>query len=366
MEVDHAHNFGYTSGDFHTFNDSLFNTSQTPTDYLLSTPSRRRSVLQPHAIIALTLCVIAILANCLSLLATLRVRGGLTTHYRLVISLAISDILIAVSVMLYLLNTALNPRRRRDVTNPTLNVGADCAFVTIKALNTTALNISLLNLMGMAIDHHIAIMRPLHYHRLMSPQRGTIMIAIFWVIAVICGFSDIISGFTKYKQKYSRKYNYCDFVYQTVYQEEYTVFSIALLCLFAMFIIYINIFREVRCKRPPPAGHEARSYHNENTKAIVTTLLILVSFAVCWLPSCLFQISLLIQVSVDRQAIRPVLKAFLRADKYLYDLLLLNCILDPIIYVIRKRDVQQGYLNLFYVVCRQTFTTGTEYTGTVV
>ena len=324
-------------------NDSAYNSSDydsDDTDNLMY--GMEEIIWEPHNLIAITLSVIAITANVLSLFATLHVRGGLTSHYRLVVSLAVSDILISTSVMLHLINTHLNPRSTRSA-NPMDGLWQDCAFVLIKALNTTSLNISLLNLMGMAIDHYLAVLRPLHYSAIMSVRRGSIMIAVLWVIAIICGFSDFLSGLHKY-HAHSEHYNYCDFVFETKYQDEYTVFAIAILCLFVMSYIYVRIYIEVhRIQSRPDGGREMQ----RNIKAVITTLFILGTFVLCWLPNCLFEIAMIIQVVVDRSKLIKLFEAYVRATKYLYDLLLLNCILDPIIYATRMRDVRHGYRKLF-------------------
>jgi hypothetical protein len=41
-------------------------------------------------------------------------------------------------------------------------------------------------------------------------------------------------------------------------------------------------------------------------------------------------------------------QSLLIVDRYLYDLLILNTLCDPIIYVIRINDVQTGYRLMFY------------------
>ncbi len=57
---------------------------------------------------------------------------------------------------------------------------------------------------------------------------------------------------------------------------------------------------------------------------------------------CLFQVIMIVQVQYGyvAEAWIPILQ---EADKYLYDLLLLNCILDPLIYAIRMPEVRCGY-----------------------
>ena len=233
-----------------------------------------------------------------------------------------------------------------------------CCFVITKALNTTALNISLLNLMGMAIDLYLAILRPLHYPQLMDKQRVNLMIGILWMVAILCGFSDAFSVIPE--RKHLKRFNFCEMAYMTPYQDEFTVFSIALVCFFIMVFIYIRIYIKInrthltRLSRLQEDNrrHQVLDF-NRNRKALVTTLMILGSFVVCWLPLCLFQVALIIQVSIDSSVVEPLLAVLMNADQYLYDLLLLNAICDPLVYAIRMPEVQFGYRRLWMKLTRR-------------
>ncbi len=303
---------------------------------------------QPHHIVALILGFLAIALNILSILAIVKTRRGLTAHYRFIISLALSDILIGMSVTLHIINRIVNPAFQVGYGPWGKRIVARCFYMFFKAMNTTSLNITLLNLMGMAIDHFLAILRPLHYPTLMDKSRATVLIVSFWILAIICGFSDFLSGYPKY-YKYTKRYNYCEFIYLTKYQDEYPMFAIAILCLFVMTFTYVCMFLAIRGRHQNvgPVRQEVQ----RNKKALLTTLLILGTFILCWLPMCLFQIILIIKVKLDVNSVQHLLKVFLQADRYLYDLLLLNAIFDPIIYAVRMREVQYGYRRLAMICC---------------
>ncbi len=232
------------------------------------------------------------------------------------------------------------------IDNLHLTLHCRCMFIGIKALNTTSLNITLLNLMGMAIDHFLAIVKPLHYPVLMHKRRASAIIAAFWLVAVLCGFSDFMSGYSKYP-RFKHLYNYCEFVYLTKYQEEYPTFAIALMCAIVMITSYVIILRVIRrCHRGIGAGAGRQDNAVRNQKAVVTTLLILGTFLLCWLPMCLFQLALIIQVKIDPRPLQKWIPILSQADTYLYDLLMLNAICDPIIYAVRMREIRAGYQRL--------------------
>ena len=312
---------------------------------------------QPSEIIALVLSITVITANLVSLCAIGQVRLRMTPHFRLIINLALADMLVGTSVFVHLVNRVFNPLYGPRTGPPHLRQRSRCAYVFIKALNTTALNIQLLNLLGMAMDHYLAMMRPLHYPQLMSSRRANAMIITLWCIALISGFSDYLSVASMPAQNERFHFNFCERIWLSPYNEEYTTFAIALVCLVIMSYIYTRIYWRVkkRQRRIPGEQQEMR----RNQRALVTTLLILGTFAMCWLPTCLFEISLAIQVSIDQDAVSGTLLSVLQqAVGYLYDLLLLNAICDPIIYTLRMREVQHGYRRLCRRLCCAGFCGG--------
>ena len=276
--------------------DYNFTTSKSPEwDYNAAYQAHiRRLFMEPHRIIALTLGFLAISLNILSIMAILRARNKLSSHYRFIVSLAVSDVFIGVTVSAHMVNFVLNPNMPVRVGTWEYRLRNHCFYVFIKALNTSALNITLLNLMGMAIDHFLAILRPLHYPSMMNEKRATMIIIFFWVVALLCGFSDFMSVYPWHSRHLGR-YNFCELVKETPYQEEYTMFVIAVICFFCMTTTYIRMFVAIK-QRHLSVGlgvqHEQR-----NKKALYTTLIILGTFVLCWLPQCLFQVSLIIAVS---------------------------------------------------------------------
>lgn len=254
-------------------------------------------VSQPHQMVALILSFLAITLNILSIAAIIKARNKLTSHFRFILSLAVSDILIGATVAAHIVNKVANPRWG-DIGEGDWNsrVLSHCGFMIIKALNTTSLNVSLLNLMGMAMDHFLAILRPLHYPQLMNGRRASATIVVFWTIALLCGFSDLLSVFPYYHNLLGQL-NYCEAAWFSPHQDEYTMFVIALICLVAMTFAYLRIF--VAVKRRQLFMTSSQQEVAQSRKALLTTLLILGTFVLCWLPLCLFQVSLIIQVQVS-------------------------------------------------------------------
>ncbi|KAI0219425.1 hypothetical protein LSAT2_029034 [Lamellibrachia satsuma] len=304
---------------------------------------------QPDTMISVILGILALSANMLSLLALVNLSTGIP-HARLIMSLAASDMLIAVSLVLHVINKIMNPLDYLGAGPSAVRLRSHCLHMVIKALNTTALNVTLLNLLGMALDHHIAIMKPLHYHMLMNHRRSIIMISLFWVVATVCGFSDVIVSIMNPRyMRLHHRYNFCEFVYISRYQEEYTVFAIAFVCFVAMAFAYIGICVTV-CKLHNQQSSYGGNFR-QNKKALCTTFLILGTFVVCWIPICAFQLIMIVQVKMNPEMVQRWMYLLGQVDSYMYNLLLVNALCDPIIYAVRMREMRQSYISLFKSAC---------------
>lgn len=205
--------------------------------------------------------------------------------------------------------------------------------------------------MGMAVDHYIAILRPLHHSRLMNSTRTTIMILCLWTVALLCGFSDFFSVIWEYSdyKKWKHKFNYCEFIWLSKYQEEYTVFAIAFFALMSMMYMYVRIY--IRVWRHQRARTSSQQATQRSKKTLITTLLILGTFIICWLPICAFNISLIVLGQVNSDFVEEKINVLVTTEHYLINLLLLNGVCDPIIYAVRIREVQVGYRILFGRCC---------------
>lgn len=298
-------------------------------------------LIQPETILTLFLCFIAIIANVFSICATCHMPSGLKTHSKLIISLALSDLLIVFTVLTHILNKVFITPLLPPFFTPHERLTSACMSSFVNALNASANLISLLNLFAMAVDHYIAIMRPLHYPRLMNKYRGNVMIVTLWCFAFIGGFSSFFSGISTFTHEISQKFNYCEFILYNEFQVEYLVFATAFISLIAIMYIYLRIYCKIRNSKFRDTYMQKDSLHNN--KAMVTTLLIIGTFILCWLPTCVFQIALIIQIHVDEAAVKQVVTSLFRASKYLYVLVLLNSICDPIIYAVRLKFVKIGY-----------------------
>lgn len=309
----------------------------------------------PIKMTALTLSLICILSNLLSAAAIKQTpsRIGSKAHFMLICSLTLSDALVGFSVALHMLEKVLKPT---NLNSREISRVFHCTFISIKALNNTSFVISLLNLVAMAIDHYLAILKPLHHPSLLTTRRTVVIICMLWIFSFIAGFSDFFTPFL-INPHYSGGLNYCNRVFLNKYNEEYLVFTIAFGALGLMAFVYVRIYLKVRQRhRMPLFKDTTEAIRASHQRALITTLLILGTFIITWLPLCLFEVVLIIYVSIDPGYLRAhteLLQRLTYANEVLYDLLLMNTIADPLIYAIRVPEVRLGYSRLYYkLTCR--------------
>ena len=318
----------------------------------------RRLLAQPHNIAEMTLSFFAMTFNALSLFALSRVRNRSTAHFQLIKSLACSDILIALTVTIHGINRAFNPVLRD------MFVGSEaerrcsfCAYMVIKAVYAASLNITLFNLLLMAIDHYVAIMKPLYQLRLMTRTKISLIISAVWILSFVLGFMDFYAEFYNVPRIQNIfGANFCEAIYITRFQDEYCVFALTMIIYPIMLFLYIRICLYIHNLKAPGQNLQMHAsfirkevVQKRNKKAAGTTLLILCTFSICWLPNFLFQITMSIYAELTRpnppnENMWYILQQF---DKIFVILLLLNCCADPLIYSFRLREIRFGYRRLF-------------------
>ena len=114
--------------------------------------------------------------------------------------------------------------------------------------------------------------------------------------------------------------------------------------------IYVRIYREVRrvqsrIKRQDPA-------FVQNRRALVTTLVILTCFVLCWLPFAIYECTLMVLVQTSREYVLRNERSIRTVGTVLPVILLLNCLCDPVVYVIMIGQVRTAIKHL--VTCRPT------------
>ncbi len=264
------------------------------------------------------------------------------SYFRLIVSLCASDMLVSLGILSYVAH-----QESSSVFTLSSSPSETCITLILKSIRITSHVITLLNLLGLAFDHYIAIVKPLDYPSLMNRKRANILIITFWIVAFILGFSDfyIPEPIFSYCDRQAFV-NYCEAVFCSMYNGEYVIFVMALICFIAMSVIYTTIY--IQLHQYHKMQQEIRRQVKRNKRGLVTTLIILFVFCICWLPYCLFEITMIISIQFSTDFFKQLkyFKLMNQISLYLYDVLLMNSVLDAVIYSLRMKEVQQGYRNI--------------------
>ena len=161
------------------------------------------------------------------------------------------------------------------------------------------------------------------------------------------GGNSITDGdiFSRYDMDSTVSEGFCYNVMCSRYDTEYLVYTIAVLLLLVMSIIYTKVCVKIYSMQHLLQGRCRRSFRR-NKKGLITTMCIVGTFMVCWLPFCIFSITTLVNMSLYTNSTTKYFVLSEKLDNYLYALLLLNCLCDPVIYALRMREVKLGYRRL--------------------
>lgn len=313
--------------------------------------------MHPYQICQITLAFIAILLNSFTLLALYHVRNRLGFSHRLLISLALADVTLSLTVIMTVCTQILavsdSHGNSTESTGSAVRLASGCVSVTIKALHSFGQVANLLTLAAMAYHHYQRVTNS--FVKLQnSKNRNRIILVSIWIAAALSGFSSMIVEPMVRHSKGNSRLPYCQRVWYSSYQEEYLTMSIAVLACLFMAITYTSMFRRIKhvyALRAQERQSIPRRDLTRQRRAIQTTLMILTAFLLCWMPMNLFQISLIIVVKWNPSLLANKIDTLLKVDISLHVLFLANTVADPIIYAIRTTDVQVGYKRTLGMCC---------------
>ncbi|XP_052764182.1 melanocyte-stimulating hormone receptor-like [Mya arenaria] len=288
---------------------------------------------EPTEIIKLILIVFGFLANMFSILATLNVtRDRWSPYNTLIINLGVSDIMVILSCVLHdilMFKNRFHP----------------CTPVLRRMFLNIALTSTLFNLVLMAVDHYVAIMQALYYDRFFSKQKVRIIIATLWVISMFCGVLDLFVSLPSFRKKETTFCDHVNTVNRTTFNYEFVIVIFIFIVLVGLLIIYTRICYQVR-KLVQDDRHN-RLESSRSMKAIVTTFLIIGTFALCWCPIGLYHTVLYILRPDFSKMTKAAIDKLLLVNSILFLLVILNTLCDPVIYAVRRSEVKLGYIRVY-------------------
>ena len=199
----------------------------------------------------------------------------------LIASLCTADILVAFIVIPIRINELFYVQWTRTVT---------WCKVAI-SINIWNLLASLFNLLAISTDRLVFIIRPLHYHQILTKQRAIGVVIVIWLLINVISFVPIFTGLALQENARRTKSDYlCK--YATTLKREYlaTIAAIFITPLLIFATIYFVILRtatttleQIR-KSSSLVRREADSIKRSEHKDILVILLLVVIFYACYIP----------------------------------------------------------------------------------
>ncbi|XP_010134655.1 PREDICTED: lysophosphatidic acid receptor 3 [Buceros rhinoceros silvestris] len=253
-------------------------------------------------------CLFIFISNSLVIAAVVKNKRFHFPFYYLLANLAAADFFAGIAYVFLMFNTG--------PVSKTLTVNR---WFLRQGLLDTSMTASLVNLLVIAVERHMSIMR-MKIHSNLTKKRVTFLIISVWAIAIFMGAVPTLGWNC-----------ICDITVCSslapIYSRSYLVFwsVLNLVVFFIMVVVYIRIYMYVQRKTNVLSSHTSGSMSRRRTpmKLMKTVMTVLGAFVVCWTPGLV--VLLLDGLNCSHCGIQNVKRWFLL-------LALLNSVMNPIIY----------------------------------
>ncbi|XP_019386720.1 PREDICTED: lysophosphatidic acid receptor 3 [Crocodylus porosus] len=260
-------------------------------------------------------CLFIFISNSMVIAAVVRNKRFHFPFYYLLANLAAADFFAGIAYVFLMFNTG--------PVSKTLTVNR---WFLRQGLLDTSLTASLVNLLVIAVERYMSIMR-MRIHSNLTKKRVTFLIFLIWAIAIFMGSVPTlgwnclcdISACSSLAPIYSRSY----LIFWTVSN---------LVVFFIMVVVYIRIYMYVQRKTNVLSPHTSGSISRRRTpmKLMKTVMAVLGAFVVCWTPGLV--VLLLDGLNCTHCGVQHVKRWFLL-------LALLNSVMNPIIYSYKDEEM---------------------------
>ena len=202
--------------------------------------------------------------------------------------------------------------------------------------------ISIFGLLAVAIERFFAIRTPYAYQQKCSVMIAIVAIIATWVLAILVGLVPVFGWHTGYKELES-----CNFtsVIDMAYMVYFNFMACVLLPLLIMFAIYLYIWRVVRRQLRQIVSLQileaavvmaSRRNFMMETRAAKWLAVVIVFFAVCWLP---LHIMNTISLLSNKTCIQCLFAAILLSH--------FNSVINPILYAYGNSKIRESMNKLY-------------------
>ncbi|XP_076441896.1 uncharacterized protein LOC143280955 [Babylonia areolata] len=159
-----------------------------------------------------------------------------------------------------------------------------CVFVNSLVVLLT--NISILSLLGVAVERFVAVKNPFLYQRVMTKKRALLVVTLTWIIAIFFGLIPLMGWHLG-----SEGFEFCAFsvVIDLRYLVYLNFFGMTVPLLLVMLVIYIYIFYIIR-KQWQQTRYQMQLFkrnlrqHKREVRGAKGLAYVIILFTVCWFP----------------------------------------------------------------------------------
>ncbi|KAL9836271.1 histamine H2 receptor isoform 1-T2 [Geothlypis trichas] len=284
------------------------------------------------------LIVITLCGNIIVCLAVTLDRRLRSVTNRIIVSLAITDLLLGLLVLPF--SAFYELTKEWPFGSVLCNI-----YTSLDVMLCTA---SILNLLMISLDRYFAVTTPLHYGQVVTPSRVAVGLAVIWTVSLMVSFLPIHLGWNTKEIAVQNTGPTCseectlavNLVYGLV--DSLLTFYIPLVIMCITYYRILRIAREQAKRINHTWGNAPVSHMVKEHKATVTLAVVLGAFIVCWFPY--FTLFTYRGVWGDSQVKGTPMSIVLWLGYA-------NSALNPILYGTFNKDFRVAYQNLLHC-CR--------------
>ncbi|XP_061076630.1 adenosine receptor A3-like [Conger conger] len=214
-----------------------------------------------------------------------------------------------------------------------------CLFLSCMVL--LLIQASVLMLLAIAVDRHLRVKIPLRYKRSVTQKRSWTAVAVCWLLAFVLGLTPMFGWYNHQTLSEMESTNsttlVCRFVavIPMTFLVYFQFFGCILLPLLVMWGLYAHLFYTIskRLQKSHSTCSQSHAYYAKERKLAKSLVLVLVLFAVGWLPLCIMNCVTVFGGNVPLVAI------------YIGILLThANSAINPVVYAFKVPKLRKAYL----------------------